>query len=145
MLNIDIGCGGKVKTGFIGMDIRPLEGVEYVHDLEVTPWPFQEGIISAINASHVLEHIKPWKIIEVMNEAWRVLEVGGGMDVRIPYGLAYKLNPTHCIEWCVPTFWYFDVTKDFYKTYKPNPWKIIHTESNPETMEIRVILQKEAL
>jgi hypothetical protein len=123
------------------MDILP--SADICHNIEDAPWPIESESVYAINASHILEHIKPWKIIEVMNEAWRVLAFGGGMDVSVPFGLAYKIDPTHCIEWSMPAFWYFDSSQDYYKIYKPKPWKIIYDDVNKSTQTIRVILQKE--
>jgi len=141
--NLDIGCSDKCRAGFMGMDNRKIDGVDFVHDIEKTPWPIEDCQCYTINASHVLEHIKPWKIMDVMNEAWRVTQVGGGMDIRVPFGLAFKLDPTHTIEWNIASFWYFDPSKDFYKVYKPKPWKILTAEANNKTQEIRIILQKE--
>ena len=140
-MNLDIGCSDKKRKGFIGMDNRILDGVDYVHDIEDVPWPFDDCQFYSINASHVLEHIKPWKIFEVMNEAWRVTQVGGGMDIRVPIGIAYKMDPTHMIEFNHAMFWYFDPKTDAYQVYKPKPWAVVHTETAPA--EIRVILQKE--
>ena len=138
---LDIGCSDKKKPGFIGLDNRFVDGVDIVHDLDNIPLPFNDGELYAINASHILEHIKPWKIFELMDELWRILEVGGGLDIRVPVGISYKLDPSHTIEFNHASFWYWDSRKPMFKTYNPKPWKIIHTETVPE--EIRVILQKE--
>lgn len=143
--NLDIGCSDKKREGFLGMDNRDLDGVDYVHDIEKTPWPFDDCQFYTINASHVLEHIKPWKFFDVMEEAWRVTQIGGGMDIRVPYGFAYKLDPSHTIEFNLASFWYFTPDKDLYKIYRPKPWKIIHAVVDQKKFEIRVILQKEAL
>jgi predicted SAM-dependent methyltransferase len=141
--NLDIGCSDKKRKGFLGMDNRILDGVDVVHDIENTPWPFDKEQFYTINASHVLEHLKPWKFFEVMDEAWRVVQVGGGMDIRVPIGMAYKVDPSHTIEFNIASFWYLDPSKDFYETYKPKPWKIVQSHADQAKQEIRVILQKE--
>jgi len=140
--NLDIGCGKKKFKDFIGMDKHPLDGVDIVHDIEETPWPMDSGEVELIHASHVLEHIKPWKIFEVINEAWRVLAANGAMNIKVPFGIAYRLDPSRCIEFSIPSFWCFDKSKDYYKIYETKPWIIIHSVANQETHEIHVIMQK---
>ena len=140
-INLDIGCSDKKKEGYQGMDNRDLPGVDYVHDLENIPWPIEDEQCYTINASHVMEHMKPWKFFEIMDECWRVVQVGGGIDIRVPIGLPYKMDPTHMIEFNHLMFWYLDPEKESYQVYKPKPWKIAHTETTPT--EIRVILQKD--
>lgn len=56
---LDIGCGASKTEGFIGMDVRPLPGVDIVHNLEKYPWPFDDETFDLVHASHVLEHITP--------------------------------------------------------------------------------------
>lgn len=71
-LSLDIGCGAnKASEDFIGMDVRPLPGVDIVHNLEKFPWPFENDTFSLVHASHVLEHINPAntdpKIVNLIN------------------------------------------------------------------------------
>ena len=96
-MKLDIGCSSKKLPGYTGMDFIAQEGVDIVHDLESFPWPIESGIVEDINASHVMEHLKPWTLIPVMNECHRVMDKGGKMDIRTPYGAAYAFDPTHCI------------------------------------------------
>ncbi len=58
----DIGCGANKIKGFIGVDIRPLPGVDIVADLERYPWPIPSESASLVLCSHVLEHIQPGKV-----------------------------------------------------------------------------------
>jgi predicted SAM-dependent methyltransferase len=61
---LDLGCGkNKFKSSntsdiVIGMDKYSLEGVDVVHDLEKTPYPFNDNEFDEIRAHHVLEHIQ---------------------------------------------------------------------------------------
>lgn len=127
MIKLDIGCGGKKQEGFTGIDYRPLEGVDIVHDLELVPWPLDaDSVITAI-ASHVVEHIKPWLTITFMNEVWRVLTAGGTFAVATPYAGSpgYWQDPSHCNGWNEATFQYFDPRYPLYWIYQPSPWKIV--------------------
>lgn len=54
---LDLGSGPRPAEGYHGVDIEP--GVsEFVVDFESgLPWPFRDGSIEALRASHVIEHI----------------------------------------------------------------------------------------
>ena len=59
-LSLDVGCGAYKRQGSVGMDIRPLPGVDVVHDITHFPWPIPDGVCGVVTASHVLEHIPKW-------------------------------------------------------------------------------------
>ena len=128
MIKLDIACGSNKQEGFTGIDIRPLPGVDIVHDLEVFPWPlFNNTVITAI-ASHFLEHVKPWLSITLMDEIWRVLCAGGTFCAVVPYpgSRGFWQDPTHINGWNEATWQYFDPDYPLYQIYQPKPWKI-HT------------------
>lgn len=58
-IKLDIGCGASKNVGFIGMDYRPLPGVDIVHDVELFPWPLPDESVVVAVASHLVEHINP--------------------------------------------------------------------------------------
>lgn len=58
-IRLDIGCGANKMQGFVGMDYRPLEGVDIVHDVQLFPWPIPTESVQTAIASHMLEHISP--------------------------------------------------------------------------------------
>lgn len=125
-MKLDIACGGNKQSGFTGIDIRNLEGVDIVHDLELFPWPIKSGIVVTAIASHYIEHIKPWFSIDFMNEVWRILVTGGTFCAVTPYpgSRGFWQDPTHCNGWNEATFQYFDPEFPLYSIYKPKPWKI---------------------
>ena len=125
-LNLDVGCGENCQAGFVGMDIRKLPGVKIVHDAEVFPWPVDSGACSVILMSHLIEHIKPWKQLDIMNEAWRVLESEGILIISTPYGGSFRWHqdPTHCTSWNEATPYYFVQGNALYNVYTPKPWSI---------------------
>jgi hypothetical protein len=143
-VNLDIGCSSKKLDGYFGMDLINQPGVDYVHDLEVAPWPMDSGIVALINASHILEHLKPWKFFDVMNEAWRVMEPGGKMTIRTPYGAAYAFDPTHCLLFQESSFFYLDPQTRYWEIYKPKPWEIVNFTRDESTLELKTILRKRA-
>lgn len=147
ILKLDIGCGEGKEPGWVGMDLRPVPGVDVVHDFEVIPWPFEDETFTLLSAAHVVEHIDPHKFgfLRWMDEAWRVLKYDGQFRISTPYGGSthYLADPTH-VNPCVPhTFHYFDpfqVTK-LYSQYKPKPWRIQQLYWSPDG-NIEVLMSK---
>ena len=125
-LCIDAGCGDNRQPGFVGMDKRQLDGVDVVHDIEDIPWPFEPGSAEIIKMTHVVEHLKPWLFLDVINECWRVLKPDGKLLISAPYGVNYRFvqDPTHCNPINEATFAYFDPNEKLYEVYKPPPWKV---------------------
>lgn len=75
----------------LGADGYPLSGWESVGlggqnpvDFNVTPWPFEDGIAIAINASHVLEHLTKENGKRFLSECYRILAVGGVLTLAVP-------------------------------------------------------------
>lgn len=61
-IKVDLGCGANKLPDFVGVDMRPLPGVDIVMDLEKYPWPIPTEVASVVTCSHVLEHISPAKV-----------------------------------------------------------------------------------
>jgi SAM-dependent methyltransferase len=131
-IRLDIGCGFNKQLGFTGLDKRKLPGVDIVHDAECFPYPLDDESCDLINMSHVIEHIKPWYQIDIMNECWRLLVMGGVLLISTPYGGSFRYfqDPTHCTPWNEATVMYFASLDQqgrqslLYQVYKPLPWKI---------------------
>lgn len=141
-INLDIGCGGNKQSGFVGIDLRPLPGVDIVHDLEKFPYPIEDGVCNTIVGSHIIEHIKPWVMIDLMNELWRILRVGGKVALAFPYGVGHLFvqDPTHCNPCNESTWEYFDPNCHLYNVYTPKPYQIEHRTWQVEgTMEVILV------
>ncbi len=152
-IRLDIGCGAHPQPGFVGMDIRPLPGVDIVHDIEVIPWPLPDECALTAVASHLVEHIAPARFgfIRFMDEVWRVLRVGGEFAIATPHGYSpgYLQDPTHCNPCNEATWAYFDPFEPntqgaLWGIYRPMPWKIKYLSWDPSA-NIEVILVKRGL
>jgi hypothetical protein len=93
-------------------------------------WNYKNNSVTLLMAGHVIEHISRENsgFIKFMNEAWRVLKIGGQFLISTPYAgsTGFWADPTH-VNGCVPqTFYYFDPENPtkLYDAYKPKPWKI---------------------
>jgi len=123
---LDIGCGQFKQTGFVGMDRRKIPGVDIVHDLEVFPYPLPDESCLTIVGSHIVEHLKPWLMIQFMDELWRITKPNGQLYLSHPYSVNeyFVQDPTHCNPCNEATWQYFDHTCPLYEIYQPKPWKL---------------------
>jgi hypothetical protein len=110
-IRLDIGCGPNKAPDHIGMDAIAFPNVDVVHDLRVTPWPFETSSVTSVNCSHVLEHLTnlndKWERVRFFNELHRVLvpveyssagiPVAGFARITIPHWASnrYYGDPTH--------------------------------------------------
>ena len=120
MIKLDLGCGkGKKEGDYIGVDCIKTEGVDIVHDLNVYPWPFEDGSVDEIVSSHYVEHIphdinnpndKRDGLIQFMDECYRILKLGGKMKFSVPFGGSVRAfqDPTHRRFLFKESFHYFN-------------------------------------
>lgn len=150
---LDLGGGENVTPGALSMDIRDLPTTDIVHDMEEYPWPLPDASVNLLIASHVVEHIDPARgnFLRWMNEAWRVLKLGGNFVISYPYAGSpgYYQDPTHVNPCTERTWTYFDPVHPFqlYRIYRPRPFKIVsneyHTDGNGEVRLAKLAIKPE--
>jgi SAM-dependent methyltransferase len=152
-IRLDIGCGANKNSGFVGLDMRPLDGVDVVHNVTDFPWPLPDECALCAVASHLVEHIAPhnFGFVNFMNEVWRVLKVGGEIAISTPHGYSsgYLQDPTHCNPCNEATWAYFDPFEPntgggLWRIYRPSPWQIKYLAWDPSA-NIEVVLVKRAM
>lgn len=123
---LDVGCGSNKSSGAVGLDKRDIPGVDIVHDLEVIPWPLADESCRRVLMSHIIEHLKPWLIVDILDEVWRIMEPDGQLMIATPYAGSPRFwqDPTHIHGWMEATPEYFDPGYPLYDIYRPKPWKI---------------------
>mgnify|MGYP001052504069 CR=1 FL=1 len=82
---LDIGCGKHKKAGFWGLDIQPLESVDYVLDLSTAYLPFPDNEVNEVYSCHFLEHLDIDAIIRLLGEIYRVCKNGAKVEIRVPH------------------------------------------------------------
>ncbi len=114
-MKLDLGCGPFKAEGYTGIDIYDYSkkykdfiqgGVpEILH-------VFDDNSIEKVRASHFLEHIAQPKVIEAMNEIYRILVKGGLFEIVVPptTGRGAFCDPTHVSFWNDMSFRYYDKT-----------------------------------
>lgn len=109
-MKLEIGGGTLVQPGWENLDYRNGNG-EWRRLAQDTPWPTPDRSVEAIRASHVMEHIPAGQNrIDVMNEAWRVLDSNCFLTIIVPLmtGSWHAIaDPTHVSFWCEESFYYF--------------------------------------
>ncbi|MFN7835479.1 MAG: methyltransferase domain-containing protein [Burkholderiaceae bacterium] len=109
--SLDLGCGANPKNTFnadevFGIDIKDIPGKNVRKaDLVIEPIPFEDASFEYVTAHDFLEHIPPVvyapqrrnAFIEVMNEIYRVLKLGGqflSFTPAYPHVELFR-DPTH--------------------------------------------------
>jgi hypothetical protein len=100
--------------------------MDIIHDLEKFPYPLENEICLTIVGSHIVEHIKPWLMLNFMDELWRIMKYDGQLAFSHPYGFSegFVQDPTHCNPCNEATWQYFDPKYPLFQVYRPKPWKI---------------------
>jgi SAM-dependent methyltransferase len=92
---LDIGCGSAKYPGAVGLDISADTDADVVHDLDVFPYPIEDGSFDQILMQDVIEHVA--QPIRVFEELHRIARPGARIQLRTPHYssvLAYG-DPTH--------------------------------------------------
>ena len=84
-LYLDLNPGERKDPRAVGLDWRPLPGIEIMHELTDLPWPLPDGCCYRILATHIIQFIKPELIQGFMDECWRVLCDTGQLLVATVY------------------------------------------------------------
>ena len=111
MVKLDLGCGAVAKEGFTGVDISPDCGAAFVHDLRVTPWPWEDESVEEVHCSHFFEHLSGPERIPFMAELHRVMKKGAKAVFITPDADSHRAiqDPTHA--WppvCAESYLYFN-------------------------------------
>lgn len=137
-MKVNLGCGRFPLKGYINVDNRDLPSVDLIADLN-KPWPWSDGTVDEVRASHVLEHIPD--VPAFMAEAHRVLAPHGVLDITVPHGdhPNARIDPTHVRQF-LPLSMEFWTGNPDYEQYGPRFAERAVIESDDE---LRWLLMKE--
>jgi hypothetical protein len=133
-LKLSLACGQRKPEGFLGVDIAPAEGVDFVQDLFQFPWSqFADNSVDEIECSHFVEHIPHGDgyhdpFFQFFDEIYRILKpaefdpanpnipLRGFMNIVAPYYSSMRAwqDPTHQRAISEATFLYLN--KEWRKT-----------------------------
>jgi len=86
-LLLHLGCGPRVMTGWINVDMCPGSGA-YFADLR-NPLELKDGSVRHIHCEHVLEHLERDEAARFLRECRRVLAANGTLRLILPDGEKY--------------------------------------------------------
>lgn len=134
-LRVDIGCGKNKRSDgdWIGVDIIPFDGVDKVMNAGKDKWPFKDGSVDEIHASHFVEHLEPEERIHFVNELFRVLKqpvyndgklVSGFATIIVPHWASQRAYGDMTHKWPpVSEFWFYYLDKE---------WRAINAPHNQD-------------
>lgn len=130
MKKLNLGCGRDIKKGWINLDFVEGNGVDIVWNINKFPWPFKDGEIDEVFASHVLEHVDD--LTKTMVEINRVCKDKAKIVIRVPHfscGVSYR-DPTHKRLFSYFTFEHYANKKNYYSRKEGDLIKIIERRLN---------------
>lgn len=136
-IRLDLGCGkNKRQDGgnWIGVDILPFEGVDLSFDIGGDKWPFEDGSVDEVHASHVVEHLVPAQRIHFVNELCRVLKAPeynnagalakGFATIIVPHWASQRAYGDMTHVWPpVSEFWFY---------YLDQEWRAVNAPHNQD-------------
>jgi predicted SAM-dependent methyltransferase len=81
-MKLHLGCGPRYIPGFIHVDAQAAPHVDIVGPAEQLT--MEDGSVSLIYASHILEHFARNEYEDVLREWFRVIEPGGILRLSVP-------------------------------------------------------------
>jgi len=93
-MKLNLGCGNKRRSGYIGVDRYACDAVDVIADLK-SGLPFKNEIISSVLMDNVIEHVAHIHVL--MQEVHRICGNGAVVDIVTPHfaSLASWRDPTH--------------------------------------------------
>jgi predicted SAM-dependent methyltransferase len=95
-VRVNLGSGSRPIAGWLNVDRAAIPGVDYVHDLDVAPWPFAKSAeVEQIAAIDVFEHVAD--AVMFMTECHRLLATGRMLFIQTPHYRSRDAftDPTH--------------------------------------------------
>jgi predicted SAM-dependent methyltransferase len=108
MRKLNLGCGFDKRDGFVNADGFEQCQPDVLMDIEVHPWPFEDGSFDHILMKHVLEHVGATfdGFKAVMQDLYRVIAPDGIVEIHVPHYRhdSYWGDPTHVRAFNFTTF-----------------------------------------
>ena len=120
-LKLDLGCGKNKAPGFLGVDSIRFDGVDVVCNLAKGRWPWKDGSVDEVNASHFVEHLTASERIHFANELYRVLKPGGKAQIVVPHWSSSRAYGDLTHQWPpVTEFWFLYLNKGWRAANAPH-------------------------
>ncbi len=98
-MKLNLGCGFRKLDGYVNVDVSPACSPDQVVDLEMLPWPWEDGSVTEVVMIHVLEHLgaTPDLFMGIVKELYRVCRPGAQVTIVVPHPRHdnFLADPTH--------------------------------------------------
>lgn len=146
---LNLGCGKNIRDPdvWINHDINHHDNaIMAVHDLNITPWPWEDNSFEEIAALSVFEHLR-LTLIESLNECWRIICPQGVLALKYPLFTSPHIHddPTHIWFWSDKVLEFVDPDYaygkkcDYYTEFK---WRILERYTDSEQKKCWATLRK---
>jgi len=85
MIKLNIGCGYRMKEGFVNIDINKNCKPDVLLNITKEKLPYNHSEIDYIFCDNVIEHLDEYDIEFVMKEFYRVIKKDCEIYIRVPY------------------------------------------------------------
>ena len=96
---LNLGCGDKLKKGFLNIDKYDTFNPDKVMDLEQFPWDIPSNSADYVLLNHVLEHLgkDTDTFLNIMKELYRICKPDAVIQINVPHPLSedFRTDPTH--------------------------------------------------
>jgi len=81
-MKLNIGCGKRRLPGYTGIDAVQRDNVDIVAEAHAIP--LSDGCADEVLAVHLVEHVFPWQVPDLLREWHRLLKPGGLLALEMP-------------------------------------------------------------
>lgn len=121
LLKLDLGCGPHKREGFHGVDSFQFVGVDTVHDLRITPWPWADNSVAEAHASHFVEHLTALERVQFCNELYRILVPNGTCQIIVPHWASNRAYGDFTHQWPpISEMWFYYLSKEWRLSNAPH-------------------------
>lgn len=144
---IILGCGDVYLEGWTHLDrAKHSQHVDVAHNLNVTPWPFDDDSAQFIKAADILEHLDDF--VAFFDECWRILASDGVLQVQTVLHTSVNRwrDSTHKRPYRPEAFTFLDPDyacwQRFGKFYTVRHWKITSLLDGGEAVRVEMTPRK---
>lgn len=107
LVRMNLGCGQRNMDDAVNLERTPATSPDFVHNLEIRPWPFEDERFDEAFAFDVIEHLD--NLIGAMKEIHRVCRPGARVHILVPHFSSRHayIDPTHRRFFSVSTMDYW--------------------------------------